>query len=123
MARTNATDVKLLLNSDVADATADTFITTANLLVTDVLGSSSGLSSGLLEDIEKWLAAHLLAMSPYERQATKQKIDDAEDTYGKVGLRLDNTTYGQMVLVLDTSGSFTDLGKTKASINAVTSFE
>lgn len=120
MARTNATDVKIVISTDLSDAVVNSFITTANALVTDVL-IGSGLSSTLLIEIEKWLTAHLLAMSR-ERQAQNKKVGKASENYGKFGLRLDATTYGQTVLTLDSSGRFASLGKPKAVFEAITSF-
>ena len=122
MARTNATDVKVIIDTDLSDSVVTAIINDANLIVTEVFGSSSGLSSALLTSIEKWLTAHMIAMSR-DRQASRKKIGDAENTYGKTGLRLDATSYGQMVLSMDSSGRFADVGKRPASIVAITSFQ
>ena len=121
--RTTATAVKAIIETTQLDATITTyFIPPANRMVTQVLGTS--LSSAILTDIETWLTAHLLAIS-VERQATKMKIDDTEETYGKTALGLNNTTYGQMVLALDTTGEMANMGKAKTPISfkAITSFE
>ena len=121
MARTNATDVKAIIDTTRTDAQVDGFITTANLMVTEVL-TGSGLSSAMLTEIEKYLAAHLMAMT-VERQASKVKIDDASESYGSLGKKLKATSYGQTVLTLDTTGSFLVTGKPQTSIIAVTSFD
>ena len=105
MARTTETAVKTVLNSTISDATVTPFISDANILVTQVLGDSD-LSDDMLTAIEKWLAAHMLAMTPHERQAFEKEVGKAKEKYGKGGLRLEATTYGQMVLMLDTTGNF-----------------
>ena len=71
MARTNATDVKVVLDTDLSDSIVNAFITDASALVTEVL-TGSGLSSTILTSIEKWLTAHMIAMSR-DRQASEKK--------------------------------------------------
>ena len=109
MARTTDAEVKEIISlTTLTDTTP--FINTANILVTQHLGNSN-ISSALLEEIEKYLAAHLVALHPDERQVTKQKIGEAEDTYaGNFGTQLDFTQFGQMVKTLDYTGTFAGIG-------------
>jgi hypothetical protein len=120
MARTTDTLVKEIISLRVLTDTTP-FITTANLLVTQYL-SASGLSDALLAEIEKYLAAHLVALHPNERPVTSQKLSIASDTYaGKFGMSLDSTQFGQTLKILDSTGTLEDLGKgasTFTSINA-----
>jgi hypothetical protein len=103
MARTNATDVKVIIDTELSDSIVEAFIDDANLLVTNVLGSSS-LSSDTLKSIEKWLTAHFLA-SARERQPQEEQVKDAKTKYtGMYKTGLESTSYGQQALALDSSG-------------------
>ena len=124
MARTTATEVKAILDGcTLADATVDEFIHSANLVVTDVLGDDSDLSDSQLEDIERWLTAHLISATTW-RTAKIEKVGEASVTYtGVFGKYLEMTPYGQMVKLLDTTGKMGNIGKKGASIYAITSFD
>ena len=121
--RVTATEVKQIIETTQTDTIVDVFIGSANILVTDIL-SDQGLSSDLMKEIERWLSAHLLATT-LERQTVREEIGgDTNEEYSKLGYGLDSTTYGQTVKVLDTSGMLAaTIGKRKAIITAVTSFE
>lgn len=119
MARTTDAAVQEIITLNVLTDTAP-FITTANLLVTTHLGTS-GLSSDLLTQIEKYLAAHLVALHPDERQLKSQKLGDATDTFGgEFGKNLEFTQYGQMVKMLDSTGTLAGLGGETVEIDTVT---
>lgn len=122
--RTDAASVKIIIETELSDPVVDAFITTANLIVTDVLGSDTTLSTAQLTEIEKWLTAHLLA-STREKQEQKEKVGDADVTYqGKTGMGLDATMYGQQVKILDTTGKMAQkLGKKSATMTAVENFD
>lgn len=95
------------------------FIDMANSVVTEQLGTS-GLSTDRLTIIEKYLAAHLVALHPDERQLTKQKIGDSEDTYGgSFGQGLKFTYFGQQALDFDTTGTLKGMGGEIAVIEHV----
>lgn len=118
MARTTDADVKKVIALNVLTDTTP-FINTANLMVTQHL-SNSGLSSEILAEIEKYLAAHLVALHPDERQVTREKLGEAENTYaGVFGKGLEATQYGQTVMMLDTTGSLSALGGTYCSLEVV----
>ena len=120
MARTTAAEVQQIIDTEVSTTIIDVMITPAKLVVTSELGGE--LSSALLTEIEKWLAAHLIKMS-WEKDKESVKIGEAEEKYAKLGLNLDGSTYGQTVKLLDTTGKLANLGKKEASITAVESFE
>lgn len=124
MARVTAQDVKEILETNLADQIIDTFITAANLTVTEVLGNDITLSDNQKTEIERWLTAHLVACTR-QQQAQGEKVDDAAITYqGKTDKGLDATFYGQQVKVLDTTGKMANrIGKKAATIYAVTSFD
>ena len=107
--RVDAADVKAIIDTDLSDSDVGVFITTANNIVTARL-SEAGLSDETLVEIERWLSAHLVAIrSPLLK---KQEIMDAVDEYqyGKLGMGLQFTAYGQQVLLLDTSGILSTMG-------------
>ena len=113
MARVIDAEVKQII-----DTTIDTnpFIQAANLVVTERL-SSQGLDDDLLKEIERWFAAHLVAIR--EPQAKAEKTGDSSVTYfGKDGTGLDSTPYGQQVRVLDPTGRMATLGKRVAEMKA-----
>jgi len=124
MARTTVDEVKEIMdNTALDDAQITPYITVANTIVTDELGSSSELTDDKLEEIERWLTAHLIAITR-ERITKQEKLGDASVTYtGAFGSGLDSTPYGQMVRILDVSGILGNLGKRVISIKAITSFE
>lgn len=93
------------------------FIMAASTLVDNVL-SGTDLSADTLYEIERYLAAHF--MTARQQQVRSQKIGDAQETYSTAfGEMLKSSTYGQMALVLDTSGKLADVGKRPAKLQTV----
>lgn len=114
--RTNATDVKAILGSTLADATVESYITGANLTVTNLL-TGKGLDDDTLEEIERWIAAHLIAVTR-ERTSKKEGAGGAFIEYtGEWGAGLSSTSYGQMSMMLDTTGTLKEFDKGKKSIS------
>lgn len=109
MARTTATEVKQIIETTLADAAVDTFITAANLFVTDEL-VGKGLSDERLEEIERWLTAHFMACS-IEKQTKSEAVSGAvsESYEGSFDTGFNFTRYGQMCMTLDTSGTLRSL--------------
>jgi len=122
--RTTATEVKGILDSCVlADSVVDTYIATANRFINVVYADSASLTDAQLEDIEMWLTAHMISVSRH-RQTAAETIDDVTVKYtGYWSKQLESTSYGQMVLMLDTTGLMGNVGKRAAWIKAITSFE
>ncbi len=113
--RTTNSEVQKIIDTEVVDTTP--FVTAANLIVTEKLGDQN-LGDSLLTEIEKWLAAHLVSVR--DPRAKAEKTGDATVTYfGKDGLGLDGSQYGQTVKLLDPTGILANLGKKKASINVI----
>lgn len=119
MARTDATSVKAIMESTaLSDGAIDSIISVANNMVTELL-DGQGLSTATLKNIESYLTAHLIAIGP-ERQAMEEYIDKARVKYqGEFGKFLQMTTYGQMVLTLDTTGKFANQGKRRVKAKAI----
>ena len=97
------------------------FIVGANLIVTKNL-TSTDLTSAELVEIERWLSAHMVAMRTRQTDSVKVSSGQASFT-GSYGMGLKSTQYGQMVLVLDRSGTLASLGQPKAKFSVVQSGE
>ncbi len=125
MARTTAVEVRQIMdqNITITDSNIDAFIIGANALVTAVFKNDTTITTTLKEEIERWLAAHMIA-DTVERMLSKAKGGPAEVTYtGKWGKGLDSTPYGQTAMNLDPTGKLRALTTGKiVSIFAVTSF-
>lgn len=119
--RVTATEVKEVLdNSTLTDAQVNPYITSANTLVNAALGTGT---TDLLKEIERWLAAHMITITR-ERQAKSEGAGGASITYSEsFGDGLGSTTYGQMVLSLDTTGAMAGLGGKVAKVFAIPNFD
>jgi hypothetical protein len=81
--------------------------------------SGAGMTDALLKDIEMWLAAHLIAITK-ERQPSEEKVGDIWIRYQRsFGEGLSQTTYGQMVLTLDSSGNLQRSSMKRARVRAI----
>lgn len=114
---------ELIEGCTTSDAVVNSLISGASALVDKVFEDDTDISATLLEEIERWLTAHMLAVS-LVRQASREKVGDAEVEYtGKYGLNLDATMYGQMVKTLDYSGKMANMGKSSAGMFAIPQFD
>ena len=117
--RVTGSEVKEIFQTTLTASEVEVFITPANQLVTEKL-AASGLSDDRLKEIERWLAAHLLAVRDPRKR--RQQIGESNETYhvstlGDYGLK--TTYYGQQVLLLDTTGIMHGLGGKTVSIAVV----
>ncbi len=120
--RVTAEDVQKIIETSKDTSVIEAFITAANLTIDTVL-ATAGLSEDQLTEIERWLAAHLMACS-VEPQIMKEQAGNAAATYaGVTKMGLDATLYGQQVKILDTSGLLAAqealIGKRNASVYAI----
>ena len=122
--RTTVSEVKLIMTATTASDEAITaLIAAASGIVDRVFEYNSDLSATTLEFIEQFLTAHLL-VSTFDRMASEEKVGDAMIRYtGKYGTGLEGTPYGQMVLLLDTTGLMAKTSKLGATITAIKSFD
>jgi hypothetical protein len=120
-ARVTATEVKEVLNdSTLLDAQVDPYILSATTLVDATLGTGT---TAILKEIERWLAAHMITITR-ERQAKSEGAGGASIVYSEnFGEGLKATTYGQMVLTLDTTGLMASLGGRQPQLFAVPNFD
>ena len=106
MARVSDAEVKRIISTEL-DTTP--FITTANVLVNQYLGSES-LSDALMRQIELYWSAHLVALR--EPQPADETVGRTKIKYqGKTDMMLKATFYGQTVLTLDPTGILDRLGR------------
>lgn len=122
--RTTAAEVKEIMEGcTTSDAIVNSLITAASVVVDKVFENDADIGDTLLEEIERWLTAHMIASSLY-RSTSEEKVGDASLKYtGKWGMRLESTPYGQMVLTLDITGKMGNLSKQAASMFAVKNFD
>jgi len=124
MARVTAAEVLGIMDSDcdVSTTVIDTFIIAAEEVVTQ-LYTNVTITTTLLKEIERYLVAHMIASTLY-RMAKEEKVSDAQIKYtGEWKDGLSSTPYGQLLLLLDTTGTIGKAGKKGATITAVKSFD
>lgn len=128
MPRVTAEEVKEIMdNCPLSDSIVYTYINSASAYINKVFDltpseDSDPFSDGY-EDIEKWLTAHMIATTRF-RQASEEKLETASVKYtGYWSKGLESTSYGQMVLMLDTEGKLAGAGKRSATIYAIKSRE
>lgn len=110
MARVTAEEVAAICETSLSEEQVEAFIATATVIV-DAYLEDEGLSDDLLEQIELWLAAHLLsARDPRVSEVAEQELR-VRYASGRLGLGLDGTFYGQQVMLLDYTGRLRDLGQ------------
>lgn len=112
MARVSAAEVKLIIETDLPDATVDAFIDSATKLVDQYLLDATCHDDDSLEQVELWLSAHLLSIR--DKALSSEKLGDAQDTQRAPGVllkALDSSYWGQMALAFDCSGTLADIGK------------
>jgi len=111
--RATEAEVKAIIDTDRTVEQVTPFLKVANLLVTDML-TDQEYSDSLLKEIERWLAAHFVAIR--DPRTVREKIGEAEDTYqGKFGEGLSGTSYGQQVMLLDYKGVLAEITAAKGS--------
>lgn len=117
-ARVSEAEVEAIIEVD-SSVDTDTFILAATTLVDAVLADDAYLTTAQLKEVERWLAAHFIAMR--QRQARSEGVGDANVVYqvGYLGRGLQYTPYGQQALILDTSGKLAAMGQKRATLTAV----
>ena len=114
MARVTAAEVKEVINTSLTEVQVIPYITSANVYVTERLGSST-LAADTLKEIERWFTAHMIAITR-ERVAKSEEAGGAKvEDVGEFGEGLKSTPYGQMCISLDTTGLLVQEGKKKVA--------
>lgn len=111
-------DVKVVYpDTPSSDEAIGVHIGTAQMIVTDELGSS-GLSQTRLDKIQTYLAAHYTYLADSSGGGSagglkSEKMGESEDTYFSPkemgGFGLSASSFGQQAMVLDTSGALASL--------------
>lgn len=116
MARTSSEKVAELITTS---RDVDLFINSANRLVTELL-VGEGLSDERLADIELWISAHLVALVEEGGGILKRKTGQSSIEFNplRTAEGLGSTRFGGMALTLDTTGTLTNLAKTKSKFTA-----
>jgi hypothetical protein len=122
--RITADEVKEIMDGLTAtDPIIETFIVAASAVIDSVFAGDTTIGTTLLKELERWLTAHFIASTIF-RQTAKEKLGEADVTYvGKWGEQLASTSYGQTVKLMDLTGKMSQIGKSAASLYAVTSFD
>ena len=116
--RVSAADVKVIIKTTLADDVISKFITDANVFVNVYLQNKID-DNELLAEIEKYTAAHFIAIS-IERQTTSEKIGEITLQYNDVaGVGLQSTTYGQMACKLDYTGTLEGIDNRKGNFKFI----
>lgn len=125
MARTTAAEVITIMDDDNLDTDlVNACVTGANALVTKVFQSDTSLGDTLLEEIERWISAHMVSCTPAARVSKKEGAGGAFIEYtGKFEKNLGATPYGQTAMGLDFTGKLAALGNQAASFTAIKEFD
>ena len=120
MPRTTDAAVRKLFPQDSSTAVATHYVEDANILVTELLGTST-LSAERLEIIERYIAAHLFVLGQQEGGIFEEKMGESTVKTGStftLGQGLKLTRWGQMALALDTTGALSQIegGKKKTAL-------
>lgn len=119
MPRTDTDAVKDILDTSLTDTQIEAFIRSASLMVDQL--DATVLSDDLLEEVEKYLAAHLCCLRD-PRHQSRSMGRASETLQGQTGQGLDSTHYGQTAKVLDVTGRLAQLtasNRTKANLRFV----
>ncbi len=108
--RTSSKRVCAIVDTDLTDPQVQAFILTANLLVTQELGTTDKLTDAMKAEIEAYLAAHFITLR--DQRTMKEEADGVRFTFeGKTGQGLDGSKYGQAAQDLDTTGALRSIGQ------------
>lgn len=112
--RVTAHEVIELLPTSLADRVVKgNMITTASNYV-DVHLASAGHSATTLKHIEMYLAAHCVAITEEKGGIVSDEFGDSKVEFAEVyGEGFNSTRFGQMAIILDTSGTLAAKSTTK----------
>lgn len=117
--RVTANEVAEIITTSVSDSDIGACIVAANLMIDEYLANETGMSAELLKEIERWLAAHLISVSK-EPQELSVRVGEAEfRRVGSFGKGLESSTYGQVVLAMDSSSKLKNLSYPKALLTVL----
>lgn len=101
-----------------ADTDVSPFIESASLIVDEEL-QNQGLSDARLELIERYLAAHFVALAVEGGALIKTSAGLASDTYADIyGKGFHSTRFGQQALAFDPTGKISKLSLSSEKLTA-----
>ncbi len=114
--RTTVDEVIAIYDTGLTTDQVQSFIKTANLVVTNNL-TGKGINSSTLSDIERWLSAHFCCSR--DPVTMEEKIGDATDKYerARAGEGFKGTSYGRNAILLDYTGTLEQVGKRKILVD------
>ena len=116
--RVTGDEVKAIIDTELTAAQVDPFIEAASAMV-DYYLSGKLSNTTLLRNIEKWLAAHLIAAGPDPREQ-EVRIGTVEvNLEGRTTTGLGFSRYGQQAMMLDPTGTLKNLGKQVAKFTVL----
>ena len=111
--RITVADLIEIYDTELTDAQLAAFVNSAHYLIQANL-LSVGLSETILTEIHKYLAAHYASLR--DQRIQQEKVAEISKTYqGKTNMYLESTSYGQMAVMMDTSGTLANLGEEPAT--------
>lgn len=114
MSRVSIEHLKEIIDTQLTDDEITAFIGAAHDLVEELLEGK--LPEARLEQVEKFLTAHFIAVTR-ERMETQHKVGEVSVTFGQaLGAGLQGSTYGQTVLLLDTTKTLATAEKKKQKL-------
>lgn len=118
MVRITAPEVKEIIDTDFPDHRIEVFIQGASKLIDNKL-VGQGLDDATLQEIERWLAAHYIAVTS-DRQAIQEIAGPVEQRFSDIfGQFLLATTWGQTAISLDPTGILQDIADGRRSIKLI----
>jgi hypothetical protein len=119
--RVTEAEVIAIMDTALTEPEILPFINSANAYLNAILVPTGLFSEELLTEMEKWLSAHMATIGK-ERLSKEEGAGPAYIKYaGQWAMGMQGTSYGQMVLNLDPTGTLANIlkGKSSASIWAV----
>lgn len=112
--RVVGSEVKEIIDTELTDDQVEPFIQAATLLVDSYLSNKTDLSTAMLKEIERWLAAHFIASSVDPREQVVRVGTIEVNLEGTTGQGLFFSRYGQQAMLLDVTGTLKRLNQPKA---------
>lgn len=115
-----ASEVLAIIDSDLSEAEIAPFLSAATLLIEEVL-HDAGVSADLLKEIERWTAAHFVAVR--DPRITSESFGRTNASYeggtGVLAKGLNKTRYGAAAIALDPTGTLGRLAQTVFEIKSL----
>ncbi len=119
--RVTETEVIAIMDTAMTPEEVQPHLEAAHIAVDYHLLNRDGYTPSVLEQVEKYLAAHIATVTrDRRRHAYKEKIGEAEIQYssgGKDGFGLHRSSYGEMVKLLDKDGILAALDKASTPVS------